>query len=86
MIINLKYGSYPAVNPDGYDFPKNFIDPLEREKVYTIEFESDTSTTNFSLTNPKPGNWYALVYLKWEDPRTQKVEQQGEDRNLKTQI
>ncbi|GBP17908.1 Transmembrane protein 8B [Eumeta japonica] len=77
VIIQLKHGSYPAVNPDGYDFPKHFINSKEREVIYTIEFQSDGRNVTYSIENPKPGNWYALAYLKWEDPRTQKVEQQG---------
>ncbi|KAL4706964.1 hypothetical protein ACJJTC_019502 [Scirpophaga incertulas] len=77
VIVNIKHGSYPAVNPDGYDFPKHFVDPAIREQVHTLEFQSDGLNRTYSIINPKPGNWYALVYIKWEDPRTQKVEQQG---------
>ncbi|XP_068619166.1 post-GPI attachment to proteins factor 6 [Battus philenor] len=77
VIVNIKHGSYPAVNPDGYEFPKGFVDPTVRERIHTIELLSDGNNKTYSIRNPKPGNWYALVYLKWEDPRTQKVEQQG---------
>ncbi|XP_075982697.1 post-GPI attachment to proteins factor 6 [Anticarsia gemmatalis] len=77
VIINIKHGAYPAVNPDGYDFPKGFIDPGTREQIHTLELLSDGKNTSYSISNPKPGNWYALIYIKWEDPRTQKVEQQG---------
>ncbi|KAL0868972.1 hypothetical protein ABMA27_007297 [Loxostege sticticalis] len=77
VIVNIKHGSYPAVNPDGYDFPKNFVDPATREDIHTLELLSDGKNRTYSITNPRPGNWYALVYIKWEDPRTQKVEQQG---------
>ncbi|KOB71277.1 Uncharacterized protein OBRU01_08413, partial [Operophtera brumata] len=66
-----------AVNPDGYEFPKNFIDRSLRESIHTLEILSDGSNQSYTIRNPKPGNWYALVYIKWEDPRTQKVEQQG---------
>ncbi|XP_021190581.3 post-GPI attachment to proteins factor 6 [Helicoverpa armigera] len=77
VIINIKHGSYPAVNPDGYDFPKDFLDPATREPLYTLEVQSDGKNRTYSIENPKPGNWYALIYIKWEDPRTQKVEQEG---------
>ncbi|XP_046971562.1 post-GPI attachment to proteins factor 6 [Vanessa cardui] len=77
VIIHLKYGSYPAVNPDGYSFPKSFIDADRRENMYTVELLSDGNNITFSIKNPKPGIWYALAYIKWEDPRTQKVEQEG---------
>ncbi|CAG4988179.1 unnamed protein product [Parnassius apollo] len=77
VIINIKHGSYPAVNPDGYDFPKYFVDPASREHIHTIELLSDGKNRTYSIRNPKPGNWYALVYIKWEDPRSQTVEQQG---------
>lgn len=77
MIINLKHGSYPAVNPDGYDFPSHFIKEGKREHVHTIELLSDGRNTTYSIENPKPGNWYALAYIKWVDPRTERVEQQG---------
>ncbi|CAH0690308.1 unnamed protein product [Spodoptera exigua] len=84
VIINLKHGSYPAVNPDGYDFPKDFYDPGKREPIYTLELLSDGRNKTYSIENPKPGNWYALIYIKWEDPRTQKVEQQGLVANCQT--
>ncbi|KAJ0173521.1 hypothetical protein K1T71_010670 [Dendrolimus kikuchii] len=77
IVINIKHGSYPAVNPDQYDFPKDFIDPSMRESIHTLEILSDGLNRSYTIQNPKPGNWYALVYIKWEDPRTQKVEQQG---------
>ncbi|XP_028166051.1 post-GPI attachment to proteins factor 6 isoform X1 [Ostrinia furnacalis] len=77
VIVNIKHGSYPAVNPDGYDFPPFFVDPATRENIHTLELLSDGLNRTYSITNPRPGNWYALVYIKWEDPRTQKVEQQG---------
>ncbi|KAJ8714174.1 hypothetical protein PYW08_007794 [Mythimna loreyi] len=77
VIINIKHGSYPAVNPDGYDFPKDFVDPATREPIYTLAIRSDGSNNTYNIKNPKPGNWYALIYIKWEDPREQKVEQQG---------
>ncbi|XP_049878117.1 post-GPI attachment to proteins factor 6 [Pectinophora gossypiella] len=77
VVINIKRASYPAVNPDGYDFPKDFLDPASRDKIHTIEIYSDGKNRTHSIKNPRPGNWYALVYIKWEDPRTQKVEQQG---------
>lgn len=77
VIVNIKHGAYPAVNPDGYAFPKGFVNPATRENVHTLELFSDGVNRTYSITNPKPGNWYALVYIRWEDPRTQKVEQQG---------
>ncbi|XP_013135750.1 PREDICTED: transmembrane protein 8A [Papilio polytes] len=77
VIVNIKHGSYPAVNPDGYTFPKHFVDPARREHIHTLELLSDGKNRTYSIRNPRPGNWYALVYIKWEDPRTQKVEQQG---------
>lgn len=77
VIINIKHGSYPAVNPDGYSFPKGFVDPATRDPIHTVELLSDGKNTTYVISNPKPGNWYALAYRKWEDPRTQKVEQQG---------
>ncbi|XP_072929729.1 post-GPI attachment to proteins factor 6 [Epargyreus clarus] len=77
VVINIKHGSYPAVNPDGYSFPKNFIDQAKRKEIHNIDLLSDGKNRTFSLKNPKPGNWYALVYIEWEDPRTQKVEQEG---------
>ncbi|XP_045502687.1 post-GPI attachment to proteins factor 6 [Colias croceus] len=77
VVINLKPGSYPAVNPDGYDFPKNFIDPDAREEMHTIELLSDGKNASYIINNPKPDIWYALVYIKWQDPSTQKVEQEG---------
>ncbi|KAM3960480.1 post-GPI attachment to proteins factor 6 [Aphomia sociella] len=77
VVVNIKHGSYPAVNPDGYDFPKDFVDPATRESIYTFELESDGNNRTYILNSPKPGNWYALFYIKWEDPRTQKLEQQG---------
>ncbi|XP_013192207.2 post-GPI attachment to proteins factor 6 [Amyelois transitella] len=84
VIVNIKYGSYPAVNPDGYEFPKGFVDPDLRESVHTLEFLSDGRNRTYSIENPKPGNWYALVYIKWQDPRTQKVEQQDLVPNCQT--
>ncbi|XP_026743136.1 post-GPI attachment to proteins factor 6-like [Trichoplusia ni] len=84
VIINIKHGSYPAVNPDGYGFPKDFIDPATREPVHTQELLSDGKNRTYTIENPKPGNWYALIYIKWEDPRTQKVEQQGLVANCQT--
>ncbi|CAH2094756.1 unnamed protein product [Euphydryas editha] len=84
VIIHLKYGSYPAVNPDGYPFPKDFINAESRENMYTIELLSDGKNMSFSIQNPKPGIWYALAYIKWEDPRTQKVEQEGLVANCHT--
>lgn len=77
VIVNIKHGAYPAVNPDGYNFPKDFIDPGTREQIHTLELLSDGKNVSYSIENPKPGNWYALIYIQWEDPRTQKVEQQG---------
>lgn len=78
VVINLKHGSFPAVNPDGYDFPQNFIDPKSRNDIHTQELLSNGQSTSYVVKNPKPGYWYALVYIKWEDPREQRVEQQGE--------
>lgn len=77
VIIKLKHGSYPAVNPDGYAFPKDFIDPAKRDTIYTVEFLSDGQSNIFSVENPKPGNWYAIAYIKWEDPKTESIDQQG---------
>ncbi|CAH0400597.1 unnamed protein product [Chilo suppressalis] len=77
VIVNIKHGAYPAVNPDGYDFPKGFVDPATRVSIHTLELLSDGLNRTYSIKNPRPGNWYALAYIKWEDPRTQKVEQQG---------
>ncbi|XP_026760611.2 post-GPI attachment to proteins factor 6 [Galleria mellonella] len=77
IVVNIKYGAYAAVNPDGYDFPKDFVDPATREDLYTLELESDGRNRTYSIKNPKPGQWYALIYIKWEDPRTQALEQQG---------
>lgn len=77
MIIHLKRSAYAAVNPDGFDFPKHFIDPTRRGKIHTIEIQSDEKNTTYCIKNPTPGNWYGLVYVKWEDPRTQNIEQQG---------
>ncbi|XP_059047776.1 post-GPI attachment to proteins factor 6 [Achroia grisella] len=77
IIVHLKYGSYPAVNPDGYDFPKDFVDPATRENIYTLELTSDGRNRTYDIKTPKPGQWYALIYIKWEDPRTQALEQQG---------
>lgn len=45
--------------------------------MYTLNLTSDGTNITFSMQNPKPGIWYAMAYIKWEDPRTQKVEQQG---------
>ncbi|CAF4867784.1 unnamed protein product [Pieris macdunnoughi] len=77
VILNIKHGSYPAVNPDGYDFPKNFIHSQSREEIHTIELLSDGKNQTYTIHKPKPGYWFGLVYIKWEDPRGQKVEQQG---------
>lgn len=77
VIIKLKHGSYPAVNPDGYAFPKDFIDPAKRDTIYTVEFLSDGQSNIFSVENPKPGNWYAIAYIQWEDPKTESIDQQG---------
>ncbi|XP_041969931.1 post-GPI attachment to proteins factor 6 [Aricia agestis] len=77
VVIQLKHGSFPAVNPDGYPFPKDFIDPAKRPGIHTLELLSDGTNTTYSLLNPKPGTWYGLVYIKWEDPRTQQVAQEG---------
>ncbi|KAI5635868.1 transmembrane protein 8A [Phthorimaea operculella] len=77
VIVNIKRASYPAVNPDNYEFPKDFISPSSREQTHTVDLVSDGQSKVYTIRNPKPGNWYALVYIKWEDPRTQKVEQQG---------
>ncbi|KAG6455273.1 hypothetical protein O3G_MSEX009136 [Manduca sexta] len=84
VIINLKHGSYPAVNPDGFKFPKHFIEPTSRESIHTLEILSDGRNKTYSIRNPNPGYWFALVYIKWEDPRTQKVEQQGLVPNCQT--
>ncbi|XP_023938820.1 post-GPI attachment to proteins factor 6 [Bicyclus anynana] len=78
VVIHLKRGSYPAVNPDGYDFPKTFLNPaLREETIHTLELLSDGTNTTYSIQSPKSGIWYALAYIKWQDPRAQKVEQQG---------
>ncbi|XP_045776256.1 post-GPI attachment to proteins factor 6 [Maniola jurtina] len=78
VTIHLKQGSYPAVNPDGYDFPKSFLNSaLREETIHTLELLSDGTNTTYSMRNPKPGIWYALAYIKWQDPRAQKVEQEG---------
>ncbi|CAH0728567.1 unnamed protein product, partial [Brenthis ino] len=77
VIVHLKHGSFPTVNPDGYPFPKNFIDVGIRENMYTLNLLSDGNNITYFMKNPKPGIWYALAYIKWEDPRIQKVEQQG---------
>ncbi|CAH2242992.1 jg19435 [Pararge aegeria aegeria] len=78
VVIHLKQGSYPAVNPDGYNFPKTFVNPVLREEpIHTIELLSNGTNLTYSIPNPKPGIWYALAYIKWQDPRAQKVEQQG---------
>ncbi|KAJ2953443.1 hypothetical protein O0L34_g1037 [Tuta absoluta] len=77
VIVDIKRGSYPAVNPDNYDFPKDFISSTYREETHTINQLSDGQSKVFTIKNPKPGNWYALAYIKWEDPRTLKVTQEG---------
>ncbi|CAK1550426.1 unnamed protein product [Leptosia nina] len=77
VVINLKHGSYPAVNPDGYSFPKNFIDPHSRERIHALEMLSDGKNRTYTIYNPQPGYWFGLVYIKWQDPRGQKVEQEG---------
>lgn len=80
VIVHLKHGSFPTVNPDGYPFPKNFIDVGIRENMYTLNLLSDGNNITYFMKNPKPGIWYALAYIKWEDPRIQKVEQQGKSQ------
>lgn len=82
VIIQIKYGSYPAVNPDGYQFPKNFVNPANRESIQTLEMMSDGSNITYSISNPRSGIYYAMAYVKWEDPRNQKVEQEGKVPSL----
>ncbi|VVD00981.1 unnamed protein product [Leptidea sinapis] len=77
VVINIKHGSYPALNPDGYNFPKDFIDPSTREIIHSIETLSNGKNRTYTIDNPKPGlvaNCRTILYTDLQVKREEDIE------------
>lgn len=75
VTVVIKYGSYPVVAPDSARFPDNY--ETRRLPYYEDEFSSDGKPRAVNVTNPLPGDWYAVAFLSYTDPNNDKIVQQG---------
>lgn len=75
--IHIKAGGFPVVSPQNISFPEDFVDNSLRNEIYSLKMQSDDETTNFTLLSPTPGEWFALAFVSWTDPKSDKIEQQG---------
>ena len=60
----LKYSSFPVLSPDGGKFPPQMLPIMERQTVVKFSASNslpDNNYSSFSISGPKPGNWYIMV-------------------------
>lgn len=74
--IYMKPGSYPVINPDGVSLPKTFLN-ISRPNILEKIILTDEKTNYINISSPKPGDWFAVAFISWTDPRKEKIEQQG---------
>lgn len=75
--VHLKPGGFPVVSPQNISFPEDFMDNNLRNEITSMKMESDESNNTLTIHNPVPGDWFALAFVSWTDPKSDKIEQQG---------
>lgn len=75
--VHLKAGGFPVVSPQNISFPEDFVENSQRNKIISLKIESDGSNSSIVISNPTPGEWFALAFVSWTDPKSDKIEQQG---------
>ncbi|XP_066157231.1 post-GPI attachment to proteins factor 6 [Euwallacea fornicatus] len=83
--LYLKHASIPLVNPDGTKIPKEFKE-ISRPEIHNIEFLSDEKKSYINITSPDPGMYYAATFLAYEDPRYEKISQQGLSQSCEASV
>ncbi|KAG5893246.1 hypothetical protein JTB14_013407 [Gonioctena quinquepunctata] len=74
--LYMKYGSPPAINPDGAAFPKTFKN-ITRCEIYQLDMLTDKQDQYINITSPDPGPYFATTFLSYSDPRYNAIQQEG---------
>ncbi|XP_023014078.2 post-GPI attachment to proteins factor 6 [Leptinotarsa decemlineata] len=74
--LYMKYGSPPAINPEGAPFPKNFKN-ITRSEIYNLEMLSDKQESYINISSPEPGPYYITTFLSYSDPKYNAIKQEG---------
>lgn len=80
VIIYLKEGSPPVINPDESKFPDGIFN-MSRPQMYYLQMESDETPAYVNLTAPVPGYYYAAAFLPWQDPTQAAITQEGKTKS-----
>ncbi|KAH1006200.1 post-GPI attachment to proteins factor 6 isoform X1 [Dendroctonus ponderosae] len=83
--LYLKHGAPPVINPDGSPFPEEFRN-ISRPPTYNLEFLTDQKQSYINVSSPEPGMYFAAIFLAYEDPRFQKISQQGLTQSCRAYI
>ncbi|XP_069969173.1 uncharacterized protein [Bactrocera oleae] len=75
--LHLKAGSYPVISPENITFPKNFLSADQRSKIFNVKFQSNEKQQHLLIEGPQMGDWFAVAFISWTDPRKDRIEQQG---------
>ncbi|XP_069969165.1 uncharacterized protein [Bactrocera oleae] len=82
--LHLKAGSYPVISPENITFPKNFLSADQRSKIFNVKFQSNEKQQHLLIEGPQMGDWFAVAFISWTDPRKDRIEQQGLTRSCDT--
>lgn len=78
----LRWGSLPLLSIKNSTAPENFIFNNQSEQ-YQVDLKTDSQNVVFNLTNPLPGDWYGIAYIKQVND---KISQKGLERECFYQL
>ncbi|KAL1502276.1 hypothetical protein ABEB36_007442 [Hypothenemus hampei] len=81
----LKYGAPPTINPDHSPFPSEFKN-VSRPTIYHVDFQTDKRTSYINISSPEHGVYYGATFLAYEDPRNQRISQQGLTQSCQSHV
>ncbi|KAI1280592.1 hypothetical protein HDE_13798 [Halotydeus destructor] len=65
--FHLRWKGYPLLNVNNATISGNMF--LDKKDQHQVELQSDSVQVHFNLTNPLPGDWFALAYISQVDDR-----------------
>ncbi|XP_054086827.1 uncharacterized protein LOC105219972 isoform X3 [Zeugodacus cucurbitae] len=75
--LHLKSGSFPVISPENITFPKNYLSDDQRSKIYSLKLQSNEEQQHILIEGPLLGDWFAIAFISWTDPKNDRIEQQG---------
>ncbi|KAL9892231.1 uncharacterized protein ACN2A1_007894 isoform 1-T2 [Glossina fuscipes fuscipes] len=86
VTLHLKAKSYPVISPQNISFPRNFLNPNQRFKIYSLQFKSNEVQQRIIVDGPQVGNWFAVAFVSYSDPLQERIEQQGLGPSCDTEL